>query len=441
MYLPRGTTLIETIMAVSIFAFVTSSLATLIVMGVHIVRDDEARLDAVALAQSQIEAVKNVPYDDIGTVNGVPSGLFEQTSTEVRNNRTYTIETDIRYIDDPYDGVLPVDTVNTDYKSVRVEVTWEGLYVKKPVVLLTTIAPNGIETNAGGGTLWIEAHHADATPVARATVQVSNTDVNPPINTTALTDANGRYILPGAPASVQSYHVELSKSGYAPTQTYTVDPVANPNPDPSDLTVTEQQVTTKSFIIDAHSDIQFHIVDRTTGTPITSLPLTLTGSKRIGTDLDGSDIPKYELVHTTNGTGDVAVNDIEYDTYAVTIDDTATGYDFAGSAPHLPYVLAPGFSELITIHVEPDAAETALITVTDEDGVPQVGALVHVVQLSAGIDRTEATNTAGQVFFSPLAVATFTVEITQPGFELYTGTIEVAGDEQQLVPLTPLATP
>lgn len=431
-----GMTIIEVVITIAIFSLVTVSLYMLITLGTQFARDNQARLDAIAISQSQIESIKNVPYDTIGTVGGVPQGNFEQNETLIRNNVTFTRTTDIRYIDDEFDGLAPTDTINTDYKKIRVSTSWEGQVVGTPVTLITTIAPPGIETSEGGGTLWIEAYNASGEPVVNATVAITNTQVSPSLSITSATDSLGRYILPGAEASAGSYHVVVSKNGYATSQTYDVDPVNNPNPDPGNLPVIEAEVTTKVFLIDVVSSLQFHFEDVSTGTPISNLPFHIYGTKRIGTDLEGADILKYDEEHTTNATGDSIVTNLEYDTYAVEINDSATGYDFAGSAPHLPYVLAPNSTELITIHTAQDASQSLLITVEDGTETPIVGATARLYNESLTTDLTQTTNAAGQTFFTPLTNETFTIEITMEGYDFYQAQVEVVEDEQQIIPLT-----
>jgi hypothetical protein len=430
-------TLVEAIVSIAIFAVVSVSLYTLITLGVQLVRDDQARLDAVALAQSTIEQLHNVPYDDIGTVGGIPTGTFEQSHTEIHNNTTYTVALDIRYVDDPFDGSAPTDTISTDYKQIRVSVTWEGQYIAKPVVLLTTISPEGLESNGGGGTLWIEAYTASASPISNATVRITNPSVIPAVDITSATDSNGRFLLPGTPASVQGYQIVISKSGYAPTQTYTVDSETNPNPEPGDQTVTEGGITTKVFYIDRHSDLTIHIQDATSGVATSGLPIRLMGAKRIGTALDGSDIPKYDEALTTDANGDISVNDIEYDTYRIVIDDSATGYDIAGTPTPLPFVLAPNTAGAITLHTASNADNTLLVTVQNESETALEGASVRIYTESLSVDVTQTTNASGQTFFSPLPAGIYTLEVTLNGYDFFQDQFDVTDDIQQIIPLTP----
>lgn len=429
-----GMTLIEVLIAIAIFAIVTTALYVVIDLGIHVLRDDQARLDGLSIAQSQIEAIKNVPYTDVGTVSGIPNGVFESTSILNQNQTNYTVETDIRYIDDPFDGLIPTDTVNTDYKKVRVEVTWEGQFLDKPIILITTVVPNGIETTSGGGTLWIEVYTAAAAPVSGATVRIINTDVTPNINITSVTDSQGRYILPGAPASVQSYQITVSKSGYSTEQTYSVDPENNPNPDPGHQTVIADEVTTKTFYIDRVSQLQIQVNDYETNLPQANVPLQVVGNKRIGTDLEGQPIPKYSQVLTTNLSGVATLTNAEYDTYDVTLNTSLL--DYAGSNPHIPYVLAPNANATMTYNTALNTPQTLLVTVLDPDQTPVSGASINIQTALGLINLTKTTNSSGQAFFSPLIVGTYTVEVTASGFTTYTSTLEINDDELISIPLT-----
>jgi hypothetical protein len=143
--------------------------------------------------------------------------LPQQESIE-RNKLTYTVKTEIIYYDDPFDGTAATgdDTLSTDYKRVRVEVSWGGLTPSRvgPVVLLTDIVPKGIETTAGGGTLSIIVFDASGAPVPQATVTIIANSVNPPVNITTQTSDNGRVIRPGMPICIACYEITVTKTSF-----------------------------------------------------------------------------------------------------------------------------------------------------------------------------------------------------------------------------------
>ncbi len=429
-----GTSLIELLMTIAIFAMISISLYSLIWIGIHLVRDNEARLDALGIAQTKIEEIRNAPYESIGTNGGIPDGDFLQKEIIERNNRTFTIETDIRYIDDPFDGVAPTDTVSNDYKKIRVAVTWEGQYVAKPLLLITNVSPEGIETNEGGGTLWIEVFNAAAEPLPGTTVTVTNTNTTPAITITSSTDTNGRFILPGAPASVQSYHVEVSKTNYSSGQTYEENTVENPNPDPQDLSVLEGKITTQNFIIDLLSSLTITTERLDDTTPISGLDITLTGAKRIGTDLSEKDIPKYNESFTTDTDGRITVTNMEFDTYSLTL-DPISGYDIAGYSAPLPYLLQPNTTETLTLQLADDEAFTLLVNVKNSAGEPIEGATVHLYNDSLTIDSTVVSTAFGQSFHSPLLAQELILDITATGYAPSTSTVTILGDDEITISL------
>lgn len=428
-----GFTLVEVIVAIGIFAVVTLALYIVIALALNVLRDDQSRLDALAMAQATIEEIRNVPYDDVGTTTGVPVGFFPSEQSMKQNNVTYTILTDIRYVDDIFDGQAPADTVNTDYKKVRVEVTWEGQFLDKPVILITTIVPQGIESNVGGGTLWIEVYDSTGTPIEDAHVAVTNGSTLPPISINSFTDENGRYILPGAPVATESYHVVVSKNGYSSSQTYSVDENTNPNPDPEDLTVLESEITTKTMVIDTLSSLNIAVTDITSGASVQDLPLRIYGEKRIGTNGDGNNISKYTTEALTSATGIIALNNLEYDTYHIDIQDPS--FDFAGNSPQLPLVIAPGSTVELNLSVAPNAEQTLLITVTDSNEAVIANASVHLAKDDGSIDLTQATTSGGQTFFTPLTPGQYTLSIIAGGYNNYNGTLTIVADDKQTIPL------
>jgi len=430
----KGMTLIEALVSITIFAIVSVSFYMIINLTIKLVRDDQARLDAVSVAQSVVEQIHNAPYDAIGTINGIPNGSFPQTQTQIHNKTRYTVTTDIRYVDDPFDGILPNDPISTDYKKIRVAVTWEGQYVSTPVVLVTTISPDGIETAGSGGTLWIQVYDASTAPITNATVHITNPTVIPAIDIVSATDAQGQMMLPGAPASVQGYNIVVSKNGYSTTQTYTADSEQNPNPDPSDLTVTNGEVTQKILYIDKLSSLTIHAQDVESALPTANLQLHIVGNSRIGTALDGTPIAKYDETHTTNANGDITLSSVEYDSYTITIDDADS--DLAGMSAALPIVIAPNTTNTLTLETAPDAANTLLLTVRDASGNAITDASVLLANASNTVNITQNTNTNGQTFFTPLVAGTYTVTVTHNSYGTFQDSFDVTDDVVQTIPLT-----
>lgn len=257
----QGFTLIEVVLSIGILGIATGSLLVTLILGLKIIQDSKLRSVATSLANERIEQMRNLPYDLIGIAGGIPSGQLPATETINVQGVAYTIRYDVRYIDDILDGTAPADTVPTDYKKARIFVTWPSKIGSDPVIAITSIAPKGIETTSGGGTLRLQIFDSTPQAVPQANIQVINNLLQPSINISGQTDNNGDYLLPGAPASSSSYEIIVTKSGYSTTRTYAVDPQNNPNPDPGHLTVLEGEVTTKTFFIDPVATLRFTSTD------------------------------------------------------------------------------------------------------------------------------------------------------------------------------------
>lgn len=434
-----GVSIIEFIVGFGIFLVVAGALYALMTSSLKILNDDQQRSAALGIARKRMEYIKNLPYDDVGTVNGVPSGALQQNETEVLNNVTYTITTKIQYIDDSFDDVAPTDTVNIDYKKVRIKVSWPQGGEDDPVTLVTNIVPTQIESTATGGTVWIEVYDPTTDPIEplkNASVTIDAPNVNPPVSTSGETDADGRFILPGLPEGIEAYKIVVTKPAYSTDQTYDRDPVTNPNPTPPHLNVVAGEVTTEYFEISKKVNLlAVHVRNYDTGDHLV-VPFRLHGDKTIGTDTDGFPIYKYDVVHTPNNGGNAEIQALESDVYSILFDEADIGYVVAGHDHLLPYAALPQSSETIIIYLAQYEPFTALLTVINQAGDIVAGADVQLVHQPSGYNLTQPTTTYGQTFFRDLTTANYDVTITAAGYTTYTGSVIVNGNEQQTIPIT-----
>jgi len=133
------------------------------------------------LANQKLELAHNLSYNQVGTVGGIPAGSIPETEAITLNKITYTVKTTVFYIDDPFDGSFPNDSLAWDYKRVKVKVSWSGA-LSGELFLQTDIAPKGIETTGSGGVISVLVFDADGEAVPQADINVRNDQVNPPIN-------------------------------------------------------------------------------------------------------------------------------------------------------------------------------------------------------------------------------------------------------------------
>lgn len=434
-----GVTIVEFIVGFAIFLVISLSLYTLMSSTLRVLNDDQNRATAIGIARQQLEYIKNLPYDDVGTIGGVPTGNIEQIQTQTLNNVIYTVTTNIRYIDDAFDGTAPTDTINTDYKKVRVNVSWNQGDSTTPVTLVTNIVPTQIESTALGGTLWIEVYDPTTDPIEplkNATVTITAPTVNPPIATTGETDDNGRLILPGVPAGTEAYKVVVTKSAYSMDQTYDRDAALNPNPTPPHLNIVDGEVTTEYFEISKKVNLLGVHLQNYDSNENVVVPFQIHGDKTIGTDLTGLPIYKYDEVITPNNGGNAEIHDLESDAYSLIFDEAEIGYVVAGHDQLLPYVAGPQSAKNIILYLAEYEPYTTLLTVINQSNaiVPDIS--VRLFNDTASYDTTALTTSYGQAFFRDLTPGNYSVTITGAGYTTFNGTVIVNGNEQQTLSIS-----
>jgi hypothetical protein len=433
-----GQTLISTLIGIAVFLILTNALFTLVRGSFSILSFNRARITARHLAQEKIELVRNLPYNKIGTTGGIPSGTLLQQEIVSRNGLSFTIDTDVIYVDDPFDMTVPNDLLPTDYKRIRVAVSWGGVAASRdnPVILVTDISPKGVESTAGGGTLSVFVINANGQPVPQADVVVT-ANTTPAVNLTLQTGDNGRLILPGAPTCTACYHITISKSGYSSERTYATSEIANPTK--PHLTILSGKLTEVAFSIDRSSSLAIHSTDnRASGfIPKGTLSFQMRGSKTIGTSTNGTSVYKYDQTLTTDGSGTFSLNSLEWDNYQIVT--TGTNPDISGSSSFLPITLPPGVAKDIILASDIHTTNSLLMTFIDTSNlkIASVSATLNTSPAKTILSGQSSDPDSGQAFFSNLSAQTYQITATASGYVDYSGTVSVNGRSQETVILTP----
>jgi prepilin-type N-terminal cleavage/methylation domain-containing protein len=427
----HGFSLLELLVALGIIALVALTVLGLLGRSIEVLRREEHRRIAIGIAEERIERLRNSPYDDLGTVGGIPTGAFSPLETIQRNSAQYTVATRIRFMDDLFDGTAPNDPVPNDMREVAVDVSW-GTNPNQIVTLATLVAPPGLERAGTTGTLKLRVLDARGNPVDGATVELANASVTPPIALALPTDTNGEVTLPGAPPSTASYHVRVTKNGYNTDETVTPNPEV-PNPTQPPLTVIEHEVTTAGFAIDRLATIAFTFQKYRPNQPFRDLAtFTLQGLKTIGTRPNPAPPPETLPVYKagpqslTTNQGTLTISSLEWDTYEFR--ETMPDYDLAVADPLLPIELLPGTTYPITIMFAPHRDHSLRVIVRDAAGMPVPDAVVTLTYVGPP-ERTESETTPahGQVFLSPLQSGAATLTVAKDGFEAATRELIVSG--------------
>jgi len=362
MHSRRGTTFIDIIISLGIIASLFWGIYLVYFSLIDSVTSIEARTAATEAVNQEIETLRNLPYGIVGTVGGVPAGVIPAQQAISIGNYTFSINTTVRNIDDPFDGVLggtPNDTAPADYKLVEFSVSCPTCARFVPLTFTTTLAPKNLETSSSTGSIFVNAFNAALNGIAGVTVHVTNSIVSPSIDLIDTTNASGVLQLVGVPTSTLSYHVDVAKSGYSSDRTYPLGGQGNPNPNNKDLTVGTGAVTSISFKIDKVSQLTVRTSD-VFCSPMSNKAFSIDGAKTIGTN---PDVLKFSTSSTTDANGSLLFPNLEWDTYTLTL--SGASYDVLGTIPLNPMIINPNTINDFRFALRSAQADSLLITVTD----------------------------------------------------------------------------
>ena len=415
----KGFTLVETLVGTAIFVAIALSAYQAFTILMGLTQVTRAKIAATELANEQFEIIRNLAYNDVGIVAGLPIGKIPRTQTLARDNFSFTVTTTIRSVDDPFDGTIggaQNDTSPADYKLADLDITCSNCKNFTTLGFTTLIAPHALETASTNGALFIRVFDANGIPVPQAAVHIENTQTNPDTIIDETTDNEGWVKIVDAPAGTNAYNIIATKSGYTTDRTYLPGGAAGASPTKPDVTVVQQQISQISLAIDKISSLTIDSIDASCAV-LPSVGFSLTGSKPIGTG-----ILKYPTQNfTTNGSGTYNISSIEYDTYSTLL--TSASYDLAGTNVTQNFFISPDQEANLKLMAVPHVSRALLVNVETSAGIAIDGASVQLKK--TGFDETKTTNsgscsTPGQVFWNGLTSGTYDLDISATGYETTT---------------------
>ena len=357
----KGFSLIESLVAVAIFSLVSVTVFQGYTEMTKAVRYARLKTTATALANEEFEIARNLSYEDVGIVDGVPSGKIPYTQSLIRDGVNFLVTTVVRNIDDSFDGTIggdPNDLSPADYKLVELKIECTTCQDFVPLDFTTYVGPKNLESASSNGSLFVKVFDSSGEPVQSASVHVENPSEGIVINDTTNNEGILQIIdtIPG----IESYEVSVSKTGFSSDQTYPTGAPGNPNPVKPHATVAIQTLTQISFAIDKISDLDVSsVLTNCSSTP--AVDFSLSGSKLIGTS---PDVFKYpESFFTTDSLGQESITGLEWDTYNLNLTDAS--YDLAGTIPLIPMVLNADVVQDFKIIIAPKQPNSVLVTVKD----------------------------------------------------------------------------
>ncbi|MFM2357336.1 MAG: hypothetical protein RJA61_73 [Candidatus Parcubacteria bacterium] len=382
----KGFTLVETLVAVSVFIIISLSAYQAYIGLLKAVQLSRIKLAASNLANEQFEIVRNMPYSDVGISGGLPSGVIPYTQNLTRDTHNFTVTATVRNIDQPFDGTIggdPNDLSPADNKLVEFIISCATCTNFNPTSFTSVVAPKNLETASTNGALFVRVFDANGVAIQGASVHIENNVLVPAVSINETTNSQGMLQIVDVPPANVSYEIHVTKDGYS--SDYTLPPtVANPNPAKPHSTVVLQQVTQTSFAIDKTSTFNFS--SRTMNcNAVPQVSFDLSGSKLIGSE---PDVLKFEESFETNNSGLLPLQGMEWDSYDLIMTDA--DYDLIGTNPLLPLSLNPDSVFDAQIIVAPKDPRTLLVTVKD-NGVLLPVADVSVELSKAGFSETLTT--------------------------------------------------
>lgn len=449
----KGFTLIEMLVFLFIFSVSAMSFYGTFRAGISYVIDSKNRLGAVELANEKMEIIRNLGYSDVGTKvihgdgsvsYGVPAGEILQDEDLIVNTRSYHAHTDIRYHDDPFDGTIssdPPDTVNNDYKKVRIDITWPWENQTRSISLVSNFVPEGVETTAGGGTMVVNISDNQGNPIPMASVRITNSSISPAVEISTTADDLGSVLLPGMPNSENqnTYVVRVSKSSenYETLETLPIYPDTPFDPIYYHAMVLEGELADVYMEIDKAADLEVNSVNPLNET-IGSVEFTLKGGRKIGMVHAGTEsVYSVDGTYETNSSGEETLEDIAGGVYG--IDVTAAvkeHYALIDTLPVSPFNLEPGADQELLLILADKNVDSLVVKVTDGDAetpTPIAGASVTLKNdlLVPAYEEMQVTNEIGRVYFpgpeKTLEETEYHLEVQAAGYSDYSTDIEING--------------
>lgn len=395
----KGFSLVDVL--ITLFVASTFSLAILggLSLNLKSVRLTNDKMLAASIAQSRVEQLRNMSYDDLSTENGsiIPQGSIKDEETVSIENKQYKLTTYIAYFDDPFDGCFqevdvnsskcaddtivpkPKDPYPYDYKKVTVKV----FRINTSFLLTelsTNVASHAAETPTNTGILAISVTDAGGNNVSDATITVvqEGTGLIPPPTYSALSTTDNFTLFPLLPPAINLYHITVSKAGYNSDGTIPVS-LENPNPLKSDATIIAQQVTTMHFAIDKLGSLNLASKDLG-GNPLPNQNLTIVSEKTL--DINGL-IPKYIYDISTNGEGNYELANLEWGKYSI---QTSSGTFIIKAEPYQPINIAPETATSSVIFISSDANLIRIQTISPQTTL--TGGLITMTITGANLTDT-----------------------------------------------------
>jgi prepilin-type N-terminal cleavage/methylation domain-containing protein len=262
----KGFTLIEAIVGIALLAIVFTGIFGSYRLALKVVGLSKNKITATAIANEQIEMIRNLPYASIG-INSTPPvtlpqavGVLSPSTVKTLDGVTFVVQTKVNFVTDPLqiDGTVTDTTCDLNYKVAWVTISWEDIFPGS-VTLSTLASPESIvEENQAcqsqpAGVLSVTVFDSHGIMVPSPLVSIY--DITGTTLYDTATPTSGTFPFPLAAGT---YRVVITKNGYSSARSYGSNEIATPNtPNP---TVIVGNNTPVSFSIDQASTVAVNVI-------------------------------------------------------------------------------------------------------------------------------------------------------------------------------------
>ncbi len=421
----RGVTLIESLVAVMLLSLVSVTFYEMFLLAGRLTADSKTRMMAVYLANEEMEILKSMAYSKIGTQGGVPAGTILQSRNISKGGYNFLVKTEVKFSDDPLDGVFPADNTPSDFKTVRLEVSWPSHFKQKQAVLVSSIYPETPEQEEGGGVLSFNAINFEGLGIAGCDVEIKNEEIAPPVAINTRTDDGGNVLLLGLSASQNGYEIKLNCSGMEEIRTLPPYPESVFRPVNEHATVVLGSLNLKTIEANQLGNLKLIFKDEK-GALISGLDTGLSGGRIEGYTVAADPLPVYVFSDEsilTNGVGEVELEEASGGNYFLTINDLNS--ELVRASVDLPLVLTPGSELEANFTVVKKTLDSLLVSALDSVTKEPIGDILVTVKKGEDYNQSIVTDFSGKAFFweENMAEGEYQIEVNAAEYQPYTGTV------------------
>ena len=351
-----GFTLMELIVSIAIFAILAVGMLASFGIVTKAAKTAREKTILSSLSTYYLEVVRNMPYSQVGTLEGNPHGLLPDSPDAISQNISgvvYKIYYKVQYIHDPADSA----TGTPDYKQVKMSIL--NTSTSQITDFITTVVPKGLISNPNTGALQVTVINAQGQVLPGAGVNITYPTSSPyTYNLPDTTDGNGLVTEVGLPKAINGFRIVATEPGYSTDQTYPITG-SNRNPVHPDATIATGTVTQMTLSIDRLSTLNIRTLDQTCHA-INGVNINVAGAKLIG---QSPNVVKFNNNYSSIA-GAINLNNIEWDIYTPTL-LTGQGYLVLGTSPIQAISVLPGTTQTFTIILGAASANSLGVIVKD----------------------------------------------------------------------------